>query len=108
MQQRRFQQNEEILNLQNQLKQLQVSRNALLEEVSYLSMRNSQLEESCASVPQLQADVSAKKVRIDILLTMLGEKEEELEAIMSDLQEVKFMYKSHYEELLEKIIDSGK
>lgn len=69
-----------------------------------MSMRNSQLEESCVSLPQLQADVNAKNVRIDLLLTMLGEKEEELEAIMSDLKEVKVMYKTHYEELLERII----
>lgn len=78
-----------------------------MEEVSYLSMRNSQLEESCSSVPQLQAEVQSKKVRIDLLLTLLGEKEEELEAIMSDLKEVKLMYKTHYEELLEKVIQHG-
>jgi len=80
---------------------LQASRNALLEEVSYLSMRNSQLEEQCASVPKLQAENDAFTKRLELVLVLLGEKDEELEAMMSDMQEVKHMYRAHLEELIE-------
>lgn len=80
---------------------LQASRNALLEEVSYLSMRNSQLEEQCASVPKLQAENEAFTKRLELVLVLLGEKDEELEAMMSDMQEVKHMYRAHLEELIE-------
>jgi hypothetical protein len=80
----------------------QASRNALLEEVSYLSMRNSQLEEQCASVPTLQAEAEALGKRTEMLLVMLGEKEEELEAALGDMREVKHMYRAHLDELLEK------
>lgn len=81
---------------------MQASRNALLEEVSYLSMRNSQLEEQSSSVPSLRADLEATAKRVELLLVLLGEKEEELEAMMGDMKEVKHMYRSHMEELIEK------
>lgn len=78
----------------------QASRNALLEEVSYLSMRNSQLEEQCASVPTLKFELQAVTKRLELLLVLLGEKEEELEAMMSDMKEMKNMYRNHIEELM--------
>ena len=40
--------------------------------------------------------------RIELLLVLLGEKEEELEGLMGDMREVKTMYRAHLEELLEK------
>jgi hypothetical protein len=65
-------------------------------------MRNSQLEEQCASVPTLQAEADALGKRTEMLLVMLGEKEEELEAVLGDMREVKHMYRAHLDELLEK------
>ena len=79
------------------------SRNALLEEVSYLSMRNSQLEESCRIMPQIKIDLEQYKKQADVLLLMLGEKEEELEGLISDMKEVKYLYSHQIEELLERI-----
>lgn len=76
----------------------------MLEEVSYLSMRNSQLEEQSASVPHLQSELEAHKKRLELVLVLLGEKDEELEAMMSDMQEVKHMYRAHLEELIETSI----
>lgn len=81
---------------------VQSARNALLEEVSYLSMRNAQLEEQCASVPSLRAEVERSTKRTEMLLVMLGEKEEELEAVIADMKEVKHMYRAHLDELLQK------
>jgi predicted nucleic acid-binding Zn-ribbon protein len=74
-----------------------------LEEVSYLSMRNSQLEEMTTSVPQLQQNLEASTKKLEMLLVLLGEKEEELEAMMADMKEVKNMYRSHMEDLMDKI-----
>jgi hypothetical protein len=65
-------------------------------------MRNSQLEEQCTSVPQLKAEAEALGKRTEMLLVMLGEKEEELEAVLGDMREVKHMYRVHLDELLEK------
>lgn len=81
---------------------MQAARNALLEEVSYLSMRNSQLEEQCASVPSLRAEVERCTKRTEMLLVLLGEKEEELEAVLGDMREVKHMYRAQLDALLEQ------
>jgi chromosome segregation ATPase len=86
-----------------QIKQLQASRDALLDEVSYLSSRNAQLEEQNASVPHLSEEVSTHRKKLELLLTLLGEKEEELDAAYDDLKEVKSMYRGHMEELLNQI-----
>lgn len=39
-----------------------------------------------------------------MLLVLLGEKEEEVEAMMGDIQDIKGMYKDQMEELLEQVI----
>lgn len=65
-------------------------------------MRNAQLEEQSSAVPTLRADLDATAKRVELLLVLLGEKEEELEAMMGDMKEVKHMYRAHMEELIEK------
>jgi hypothetical protein len=65
-------------------------------------MRNAQLEEQCASVPDLRAEVEQLGQRTEMLLVMLGEKEEELEGALADMREVKHMYRQHLDELLQK------
>lgn len=81
-----------------------MSRDALLEEVSYLSSRNSQLEEETALFPSIKFELSEKQKQIDVLLVLLGEKEEECEAVLNDMKEIKNMYKSHLEELTNKVL----
>ena len=81
----------------------QTSRNALLEEVSFLSARNAQLEEDTAEFPSMKEELQASRKQIEVLLVLLGEKEEELEATMMDMKEIKNMYASHIQELLENI-----
>ena len=66
-------------SLTTQIHQLQASRDALLEEVNYLSARNAKLEEDTQAVPRLRQEAQASKKRIEVLLVMLGEKEEEVE-----------------------------
>ncbi len=106
--QERFQQyvhqkDEELSSRLSQISQLEASRNALLEEVSYLSSRNAELEEKVLSVPGLHATISELQSKSNILLNILGEKDEELEATLDDMKEVKYMYRAQLEELLEKI-----
>ena len=68
-----------------------------------MSMRNSELEEQSTSVPHLKGELETYTKRVELLLVLLGEKEEELEGMMSDMKEVKNMYRTHMEELLDKI-----
>ena len=106
MQQRSRQRDDDLRTLQGQVQQLTDSRNALLEEVNFLSLRNAQLEEQCVKLPQIVEELTASKKRIDVLLVMLGEKEEELEAAMSDVRDVKDMYKHHIEDLMGRLTKS--
>jgi hypothetical protein len=66
-------------------------------------MRNSQLEEECIILPKTIDDLNASNQRIEVLLVLLGEKEEELEGLLGDMKEIKNMYKNHMEDLLDKI-----
>lgn len=94
---------EEYKALSVQLKQIEASRDALLDEVSYLSARNSQLEEQSSSVPKLSGDILLYRQQNELLLSLLGEKEEEVEATLADMKEVKSMYRLQMEELLNRI-----
>jgi hypothetical protein len=76
----------------------------LLEEVTFLSARNSQVEEQIASLPSLQDEIKVLKKTNDALLVLVGEKDEEVETIFSDLKEVKTLYRDQIAELLNKIV----
>ena len=80
------------------------SRDALLEEVNYLCAKNAKLAEDVASVPLLKEESRSGREQIEVLLVLLGEKDEELEAILSDLKDVKNLYKDQMEKLLDEVI----
>jgi hypothetical protein len=80
----------------------------LLEEVSFLSSRNTQLEEDTIALPGLQEDLTVKEKQIEVLLVLLGEKEEELQGALEDMKEIKLMYRNQIEELLGKIVPTDK
>ena len=86
-----------------QISQLQAARDALLREVTFLSSRNAQLEEEAASVPRLREEMFANRKRSDCLLALLGEKEEEVEAALADMREVKSLYRGQMNDLLARI-----
>jgi TATA element modulatory factor len=79
----------------------------LLQEVNYLSSRNAQLEEEMASMPRLSEQLTSMKVKNELLLTMLGEKQEELEGVLADMKEVKNLYREELDQLLARIAPSS-
>lgn len=94
---------EETRALGGQVASLQNARDALLKEVTFLSSRNAQLEEEAASVPHLRDEVVVSRRKNEILLILLGEKEEELEAMEDDMKEVKNLYRNQLNSLLERV-----
>ena len=94
---------DEARALGGQVASLQNARDALLKEVTFLSSRNAQLEEEAASVPFLRAEVVVSRRKNDMLLALLGEKEEELEAMLDDMKEVKTLYRTQLNTLLETV-----
>jgi hypothetical protein len=71
--------------------------------VTFLSSRNAQLEEEAASLPALREEALSYRKRNELLLVLLGEKEEELEALEGDIKEVKDLYRSQIEDLLDRV-----
>lgn len=89
--------------LQYSMRQIEASRDALLEEVSYLSGVNAQLEDRLQAVQQLVQDCKLVERRNEALLLLLGEKEEELQAALVDGRDVRLLYQEHIQELLNKL-----
>lgn len=94
---------EDARALSSQVTVLQSARDALLKEVTYLSSRNAQLEEESASVPHFREEIVVSRKRNELLLALLGEKEEELEAMEGDMKEVKNLYRQQMNELLDLV-----
>jgi chromosome segregation ATPase len=105
--QRSRQRDDDLMAMQLQAKQLEATRTALLEEVNYLSNRNAELEDRSASLPGVQAEREAQDRRVELLLVLLGEKEEELECTVADMKEVKHMYRTQLDELIERVSGTG-
>lgn len=68
-----------------------------------MSSRNAQLEEDCIELPRVKDECQKLQKQLEISLLLLGEKEEELEAIVMDMKEIKNMYTAHIAELIEKV-----
>ena len=82
---------------------MQLSRSALLQEVSYLSARNAELEESLGSDSNSAEAIARLEKENTVLLNLLGEKEEELENVLDDLKDVKNLYKLQLEALYDQV-----
>ena len=97
----------DLAALSLQCTQLATARDALLKEVTFLSSRNAQLEDEAASLPSLRDDALSARRRCDLLLALLGEKEEELEALEGDMREVKGLYRQQMDALLDRVATMG-
>ena len=78
-----------------------------MQEVNILNSKNTELEDVLGSLSTLKEDLKMKTTQNTVLLTLLGEKEEELELLHSDLEEVKAMYREQIAELLAKVVPDG-
>lgn len=102
--QQRQRREEEIAALRNTVSSLTQARDALLEEVSFLSARNAQLEDATMSLPSLQSNAQQLQQQVDVLLVLLGEKEEENETLTEDLRETKQLYRDQLDSLLSRCL----
>ena len=75
--------------------------------MNILNSKNTELEDVLGSLSTLKEDLNMKTTQNTVLLTLLGEKEEELELLHSDLEEVKAMYREQIAELLAKVVPDG-
>ena len=101
------QKDDECRQQQIQIQQIQISRDALLEEVSFLSARNSEIEEKMGNIPEMEKNIQELRMNNDALLILLGEKDEQVDTAFEDLKEVKGLYKSQIEQLLDQVAPAG-
>ncbi|XP_063709261.1 TATA element modulatory factor [Culicoides brevitarsis] len=91
----------EISQLQREIKQLVTERQFLSEEVAKLSLELENIKENIKNNEDGERQHAELQQQYNALLQMYGEKIEETEELKLDLVEVKEMYKSQLEELLQ-------
>ncbi|KAK7448398.1 hypothetical protein BaRGS_00040102 [Batillaria attramentaria] len=84
----------EISQLQEEIQQLEQTRESMARELVNLTNQNEELQDKVAELPKVQENYNALDSRYNALLQMYGEKEEQVQELMLDLQDVKDMYKS--------------
>lgn len=69
----------------------------------YLNAQNSELAEKVSQHAVIQDEIKRLSSENDVLLTLLGEKEEELESAFADMKEIRSMYKDQIDDLIRRI-----
>lgn len=92
----------EIQQLQWELSRRNIERDALNTELSTLTLKVEDLNSKIIEIQSLNENLSEIQTRYDALLQMYGEKVEENEELRLDLEDVKEMYKSQIDELLNR------
>ena len=69
----------------------------------YLNAQNSELVEKVSQHAVIQDEIKRLSSENDVLLTLLGEKEEELESAFADMKEIRSMYKDQIDDLIRRI-----
>ncbi|XP_013402837.1 TATA element modulatory factor isoform X2 [Lingula anatina] len=84
----------EVMHLQDEITQLERTREAMARELVELSTRNEQLEEEVKELPEIRQKFTDLDQRYNALLQMYGEKVEEADELRLDLHDVKDLYKT--------------
>uniref|UniRef100_A0A673AZ25 TATA element modulatory factor 1 n=1 Tax=Sphaeramia orbicularis TaxID=375764 RepID=A0A673AZ25_9TELE len=91
----------EIAQLQLEISGLERSRSVMAEELVRLTNQNDEMEEKVKEIPKLKVQLKDLEQRHNTILQMYGEKAEEAEELRLDLEDVKNMYKTQIDELLQ-------
>ncbi|KAM9361815.1 TATA element modulatory factor [Symphorus nematophorus] len=91
----------EIAQLQLEISGLERSRSVMAEELVRLTNQNDEMEDKVKEIPKLKIQLKDLEQRHNTILQMYGEKAEEAEELRLDLEDVKNMYKTQIDELLQ-------
>ncbi|XP_029907649.1 TATA element modulatory factor [Myripristis murdjan] len=91
----------EIAQLQLEISSLERSRSVMAEELVRLTNQNDEMEDKVKEIPKLRIQLKDLEQRHNTILQMYGEKAEEAEELRLDLEDVKNMYKTQIDELLQ-------
>eukprot|EP01084_Bolivina_argentea_P109600 195913_1 len=90
----------EVKGLRYRIKELEQVRDALTDEVAELGRRNAKLEEQARDLPCVLKARNELAQKNELLLEMVGERDEEMEALQSDLRDAKTAFRNQIEALL--------
>ena len=89
----------EAKTLQHQLRAVESSKKAIAEELFKISQRNAELESMARAQEKIVSERDKLSQRHDILLELLGEKEEQMEELETEFEEVKRMFQAQLDAL---------
>lgn len=92
----------ELVNLQRDLQRRESERSWYTSELSSLTLRLDALQTRADERDQLSAHLDDLQCKYDALCLMYGEKVEETQELRLDLDDVKDMYKSQIDQLLQQ------
>jgi chromosome segregation ATPase len=87
---------------------LEQEKEQLCARVATLSSHVAELEAAGQRAQHLEADLAALKAKSDLLLDILGEREEELDQLREELADVKDSYKVSLEHLMRQVVEQDK
>lgn len=90
----------EISQLQADIQQLERTRESMARELVNLTNLNEELQEEVDELPKMRIQFKELDSRYNALLQMYGEKEEKVQELMLDLEDVKEMYKQQINSLM--------
>ncbi|KAG5190906.1 TATA element modulatory factor 1 TATA binding protein [Tribonema minus] len=93
----------EAAHLQRRAAAAETERDALADEVAALGRRSAELEAALSTLPDTVEQAQELARKNNVLLELLGEKEEEVEQLLEDLEESRAAYKTQLEELMQQV-----
>ena len=92
-----------VEHLQHMVFELQVTRDRLLEELVALEREVSVGKAAAAEVDTLKKELDALKLRYETAVELLGEREEKLEELQADLEDVKTSFRGQVAALADEV-----
>ena len=93
----------EVEGMKAQIRELENARSHMAEELVALTTRNNNLTKQAEMAPKLQAQCKQLHRRYNGALEMAGEKDEELEAVRSEMQQVKAVFRDQVQDLMKQL-----
>ena len=96
----------EFAALNEQVRELKLTRDQLAEELVKATHKSDQAAEALDTVSSLREEVEASQAKYIAAVELLGEKDEVLEELRADLEDVKNLYKDQIEYLVNAVVAS--
>lgn len=94
----------EFAVLQDQVRELKLTRDQLAEELVKATQQSNMASEALETMSSLRQEVEASQAKYIAAVEMLGEKDEALEELRADLQDVKNLYRDQIEYLVNAVV----